>query len=413
MAEQESHVGDSPMDDPYMTGTSISGSSTYDAPASDANTQDTSMTDKNGPDAWETCLEALISEKAGGMKASLKEFHEFRSAAHCFPLRPNRKRLLSPSLDPAERERVIIERTQAIESVWNVMVYHDYEYKQWSVEYLYDVLCKSGMSWNASPCCKDLQECLSKLAETSRIPAVAQVVCFGLGPILPDVALDKLSVAQANKHVRVVFQHAAALTIAKFFSKWLSREVPVIACDIAYQRQDIEALQRYGIAATKGSESGWPYVSIDKETFVFSIGCYPAVQQIVMETTRPAALLWSQPLAKHFRLDLSCIRHAWDPDWETHLMDESAILGDTEDMTPEWFTEMVAETGQPKGRLRRARRLAPATFWVRRPEYDEDVDDLTGDPFESVPMDVNQGISGEIPWMEVIQEETVVEEEAT
>ncbi|KAI1494977.1 hypothetical protein F5X96DRAFT_665180 [Biscogniauxia mediterranea] len=310
MAEQEPHVGDSPMDDPYTTGTSISDSSTYNTPASDANAQDTSMTDKNGPDAWETCLEAegiddTEAEKgkkeAGGMEFSLEEFLGFRSAAQRLSLRPNRKRLLSPSLDPAERKRVIIERTEAIESIWNVMVYHDYEYKNWSAELLYQLLRRNDEIWNTKQCCKDLQECLSKLAETSRIPPVTQVVCFGLGPIWPDVVFT-LSKVQANKQERVLFQHAAALTIANFFSKMQSTEVPVIACDIAYQRKDIVALEWYGIAATKGSESGWPYVAIDKKTFVFSIGCYPAVQQIVMETTRPAALLWSKPLAKHFQL---------------------------------------------------------------------------------------------------------------
>ncbi|KAI0595915.1 hypothetical protein F4775DRAFT_340860 [Biscogniauxia sp. FL1348] len=323
MAGDEPHAPDTSPGDSDITGTSISNPSEYySTPDSDANIEDTSVSDILEPDAFETSPEHSSSncedvdsegtddtdarkrkKEIKDMEAFLKELSDFRSSSFWSEPPPNRKRLLSPSLDRAERERVITDRIEVLEGLWNVMVYPDYEYKHWSVENLKKVLYKGDVLWNASQCCKDLQQGLLELVTTGGILRVTQIICFGLGPITPDVPREKWSAVQANKHERVVFQHAAAVTISKFFSKVWQTKVPVMACDIAYQRKDIEALAWYGIDATNGSENSCsPYLAINEETLVFSIGCYPAMQQIVMETTRPAAMLWSQPLAKHFQL---------------------------------------------------------------------------------------------------------------
>ncbi|KAI1502809.1 hypothetical protein F5X99DRAFT_143592 [Biscogniauxia marginata] len=282
------------------------------------------------------------------------------------------------------------------------MRYPEHVYRHLPAETIYKLLLQCDLNWKKSQCCKDLQVYFKNLIDEGRMPWITQIICFGLGSIAPDVPTNRMTAVQLNKIERVTYQHAAALTMQSIIREFVGQPVPVMAYDSSYQEGDVEALTRYGITVFDNDENARsPYVAINSETLIFSVGCYPSLQEIVMETSNPAIIIWSRPLTDHFlkskelqrayntlsqkyeqRTDLACFRHAWDPNWLTELVGEKQIKGDCEAMTPKWFTERVfvaaanqdPPTYMGEGPLRRARRLAPAKLWIRKEENDADCD---------------------------------------
>ncbi|KAI1505643.1 hypothetical protein F5X99DRAFT_367293 [Biscogniauxia marginata] len=162
---------------------------------------------------------------------------------------------------------------------------------------VYKVFFDYQQSWERSEDCAELKHTVRGLVQGKRLAKIDVIVCFGLGPLADYWLLCPFFHAVQKDTATGCTQHAAALTIATLLAEQDAQEkIQEYAQDPRYRQGDIEALKSLDIEFLNhehGIQEG--FMMVDGNTFVFSINTGNFLQQIICETNRPAAMIWSGP----------------------------------------------------------------------------------------------------------------------
>ncbi|KAI5918234.1 hypothetical protein F4810DRAFT_715688 [Camillea tinctor] len=318
---------------------------------------------------------------------------------------PKRKEILQMRHEDPQRHEIIIKRAnwvmgglQENEKFQRTRMLTDLEeyVASESQSYVYyDALSVSQTflnikeQWDHSQDARDLQDTVEMLIHQGRLANVNKVICFGLGPLIgtTEYCAMKKEPHGLKAAARNSSQHAAAMTIARELNEQLSEEqrIRLIAQDPDYRQQDVTMLRRLRFEVLNG-EYGLheALLEVDKNTLIVAIGIGLGLQQVICETARPAAMVWTWTGPETLK------------EWKG-LRAAGHILSSEYDMIPcaaleeEWKSgreaEIVPEAGAPyfgepkpnglsilkrkshSGVLRRARFLNEATFYVRKARY--------------------------------------------
>ena len=153
------------------------------------------------------------------------------------------------------------------------------------------------MLWDTSKDCAELVSDIEGLLDAGKLPNIKKIICFGLGQFFIDEYQESFSPRRWCFINRRMGQHAAALTIAEVFNRRQGGErVTLLAQDPSYYDEDKHVLRQYGFKIadwSHGVQEG--FVEVDKNTFVMCVNFGDRVQQVVCETSRPAAMIWASP----------------------------------------------------------------------------------------------------------------------
>ena len=170
-------------------------------------------------------------------------------------------------------------------------------YQHYDASTIYQQFTYSKMLWDTSKDCADLVNDIEGLLNAGKLANIKKIICFGLGQFFIDEHQESFSPRRWCFINRRMGQHAAALTIAEVLNRRQGGErVTLLAQDPSYYDEDKHVLRQYGFKIADwdhGVQEG--FVEVDDSTFVISINFGDRVQQVVCETSRPAAMIWAPP----------------------------------------------------------------------------------------------------------------------
>lgn len=154
--------------------------------------------------------------------------------------------------------------------------------------------------WRASQDMAELHKTLNHLIDWGRIRHVNKIVCIGLGSLMDDYDRPKRGARTGALESPIrrapCTQHAAAITMARMLRRqaW-GGKVELFAVDMDYREEDKAALRAFGFDAILSHEYGRHegYLKIDSDTMVFSVNAGYSLQTVVLETSRPALMIWT------------------------------------------------------------------------------------------------------------------------
>lgn len=125
----------------------------------------------------------------------------------------------------------------------------------------------------------DTRDKLEDHIRTTSLPIIRKIVCFGLGSFSLDYKRD----------TAIHIQHAAIATMAEALQQKEGTAIKCFVQDPAYTDADKELLRELGLTVLADPKG---FLEIDKDTLVFDCGCLYALDDIVADLCRPAALCW-------------------------------------------------------------------------------------------------------------------------
>lgn len=160
----------------------------------------------------------------------------------------------------------------------------------------HEFLCAKRL-WDNSRDCTELVADLERLLDAGKLRDIKKIICFGFGQFFIDESRESFSLGRWCLTNRRMAQHAAALTIAEVLNKRQGGEkVALLAQDPSYFKEDKSVLQMFGfriVDPSHGVQEG--FVEVDEHSLVMTFDFGDRVQQVVCETARPAAMIWSAP----------------------------------------------------------------------------------------------------------------------
>ncbi|KAH9883687.1 hypothetical protein F4778DRAFT_765671 [Xylariomycetidae sp. FL2044] len=221
--------------------------------------------------------------------------------------------------------------------------------------------------WDRSRDASSLRFAIESGIKNDMIVGVDKIVCFDLGSMssTPPHPEDDPGKAALTKKLNATnrSRHAAAITIADVMSEiWYQgiQNIPIYAQSSRYVFEDEEILNLAGIQVLSyefGFQEG--FVKVDNHTFVFSVG-QSGCQQVIMETTRPAGMLWEALPGSMYCKQL---------EWKEHLFHEYVLFRHPYTCQPWDFSRRPWEEGKESDIVGEA---GAPMFGVERHDVEED-----------------------------------------
>lgn len=168
-------------------------------------------------------------------------------------------------------------------------------YSSYDLNFVFNKFTQAKKMWDESKDCDELKHTIETLVDAGKLQNVKKIVCFGLGQFFHDIKGELRDHRLTSQSWRCLGQHAAALTIAGALNiKQGGEKVALFAQDPAYFEHDKAVLRHFGFKIMDGSHGVQEgFVEVDERTFVMCVNFGDRVQQVVCETSRPAAMIVS------------------------------------------------------------------------------------------------------------------------
>ncbi|EMR67305.1 hypothetical protein UCREL1_5698 [Eutypa lata UCREL1] len=220
---------------------------------------------------------------------------------------PDREALLAKSHDDPSRRLAVIQRANWLVQATDNERFResrDVKHLQWKprnngvyssydLNFVFNKFTQAKKMWDESKDCDELKHTIETLVDAGKLQNVKKIACFGLGQFFHDIKGELRDHRLTSQSWRCMGQHAAALTIANVLhSKQGGEKVALFAQDPAYFEHDKAVLRHFGFKIMDGSHGVQEgFVEVDERTFVMCVNFGDRVQQVVCETSRPAAMI--------------------------------------------------------------------------------------------------------------------------
>ncbi|KAI0123429.1 hypothetical protein BJ170DRAFT_108415 [Xylariales sp. AK1849] len=222
---------------------------------------------------------------------------------------PDREHLLSLPPHSLERRTIIVQRMNYLIKD-TLPGWETWTYAHHTEEEVLHQLLQYQSNWNISQDCDELETRLQTLVRVKCMPNLKRIVILGTGSLLNDVRKEDEMPWDKRHNATSCAKLAAAQTAAEVLEREQTsgNRVEIYTQNSWYSQQDKTALEWIGIEVldhSYGVQEG--FVLIDEDTLVLSIGWNYA--RHVLETSRPACMIWSGTGVHHCKDDPEMMRH--------------------------------------------------------------------------------------------------------